>query len=402
MPAVNSTITTANELQPTAESVTSARVRLGSIDSVRGLVIVLMALDHVRDYYSNVHSGLLDPATTTIGIYITRWITHLCAPTFILLAGVSAYLMSTRMPPTELRRFLITRGLWLIFLETTVVVCGWTFAYDYPFGLYLQVIWAIGASMVVLAGVIQLAPMTVGAIGLIMIAGHNLLDGIEPASFGVWAPVWSLLHVRGPLPFGYVSYPLIPWAGVMMLGYALGRSYELDAPSRRSLFTKSAMGAFVIFALLRLSNVYGDPHPWQHQPTLLMTAMSFFDVEKYPPSLLYLLALLSIALLLLAAFDSDRGWVRRLAFLQTFGRVPLFFYVLHLYLAHLSAGLLAWMMGWDTAVLTSSHKTLPAGWGVSLPWVYVAWITVLLLLYPLCRWFGEVKRRRKEWWLSYL
>jgi uncharacterized membrane protein len=401
MQAVDSTISTA-DVRPVAESIATARTRLGSIDSVRGLAIVLMALDHVRDYYSNVHSGLLEPATTTIGIYLTRWITHLCAPTFILLAGVSAYLMSQRLAPSELRRFLITRGLWLVFLEMTVVVFAWTFDYDYSNGLYLQVIWAIGASMVVLAAVIHLAPVTVGAIGLIMIVAHNLLDGIQPASFGVWAPLWNLLHVRGQIPFGYVSYPLIPWAGVMMLGYALGKSYEFDARWRRSMFTKSAAVALMAFALLRLSNIYGDPRPWQHESTSVMTAMSFFNVEKYPPSLLYLLAMLGIALLLLAAFDSDRGWVRRLRFLQTFGRVPLLFYVLHLYLAHLSAGLLAWFLGWDTAVLTSSHKTLPAGWGLSLPWVYVVWIAVLLVLYPLCRWFGEVKRRRREWWLSYL
>lgn len=402
MQAVESTLTTANEPRPIAESIATARVRLGSIDSVRGLVMVLMALDHVRDYYTNVHSGLLDPARTTVGIYLTRWITHLCAPTFILLAGVSAYLMSKRLSPTELRRFLITRGLWLVFLEMTVVVLGWTFSFHYPLGLYLQVIWAIGASMVVLAAVIHLAPATVGAIGLIMIATHNLLDGIDPASFGAWAPLWHLLHVRGPLPFGFVSYPLIPWAGVMMLGFALGKSYELDSSRRRSMLTALGALALMTFALLRSSNLYGDPHPWHHEPTLIMTAMSFFDVEKYPPSLLYLLVLLGLALLLLAAFDSDRGWVRRLSFLQTFGRVPLFFYVLHIYLAHLSAGLLAWALGWDMAVLTSSHRTMPESWGLSLPWVYVAWIAVLLVLYPLCRWFGEVKRRRKEWWWSYL
>ena len=401
MQPADCTMTAANEPQ-VAKSAVAAKVRLGSIDSVRGLVIILMALDHVRDYYSIVHTGLLEPTTTTIGIYVTRWITHLCAPTFILLAGVSAYLMATRMPLPDLRRFLVTRGLWLIFLETTVVVAGWTFAYDYPYGVYLQVIWVIGASMIVLAGLIHLAPATVGTIGLIMVAGHNLLDGIDPASFGAWAPLWNLLHVRGQLPFGVVSYPLIPWVGVMMLGYALGRAYEFDAHRRRSMLARLGTASLMAFALLRLINVYGDPHPWQHQGTAVMTAMSFMNVEKYPPSLLYLLALLGIALLLLAAFESERGWVQRLGFLQTFGRVPLFFYVLHLYLAHLSAGLLAWTMGWDTAVLASSHKTLPDGWGVSLPWVYVAWIAVLLALYPLCRWFGELKRRRNEWWLSYL
>lgn len=402
MQAFESMIAAANDPQPKAESIATARVRLGSIDSVRGLVMVLMALDHVRDYYTNVHSGLLDPSTTTIGIYVTRWITHLCAPTFILLAGVSANLMSKRVTVTELRAFLITRGLWLVLLEMTVVVLGWTFDYHYPLGLHLQVIWAIGASMVVLAAAIHLTPATVGGIGLIMIVAHNLLDSIAPATFGVWAPVWNLLHVRGPVPFGFVSYPLIPWVGVMMLGYGLGQAYELDVRVRRSMLATVGVLALVTFAVLRLTNLYGDPHPWQHERTLLRTAMSFFNVEKYPPSLLYLLALLGIAALLLAAFESDRAWVRRLRFLQTFGRVPLFFYVLHIYLAHLSAGLLALSLGWKTAVLTSSHRTMPEGWGLSLPWVYVAWIAVLLVLYPLCRWFGEVKRRRKEWWWSYL
>ena len=402
MHAVDPTIATATEPKAVATPIATARARLGSIDSVRGFVIVLMALDHVRDYYSNVHSGLLAPATTTIGIYLTRWITHLCAPTFILLAGVSAYLMSKRLTPPELRRFLVTRGLWIIFLEMTVVVFAWTFAYDYPNGLSLQVIWAIGASMVALAAVIHLAPATIGAIGLIMVAGHNLLDGIEPASFGAWAPLWNLLHVRGQVWFGFVSYPLIPWIGVMMLGYALGKSYEYDVRWRRSLFMSIGVAALAAFALLRLNNAYGDPGPWRQGETPLMTAMSFFNVEKYPPSLLYLLVMLGIALLLLAAFESDRGWMKRLSFLQTFGRVPLFFYVLHLFLAHLSAGLLAWYMGWGTAVLTSSYRSLPADWGLSLPWVYVAWLAVLLALYPLCRWFAAVKRRRTDWWLSYL
>ncbi len=402
MHAIEPTISTATNPQAVAKPVATARARLVSIDSVRGLVIALMALDHVRDYFSNVHRGLLDPATTTIGIYVTRWITHLCAPTFILLAGVSAYLMSRHLTSPELRRFLITRGLWIIFLEMTVVLCGWTFAFDYRDGLFLQVMWAIGASMVVLAAVIQLAPATICVLALSMIAGHNLLDGIEPATFGAWAPLWNLLHVRGQVPFGLVSYPLIPWAGVMMLGYALGRAYHFDAQWRRSMFARLGAGALIAFALLRLSNIYGDPRPWHHQDTPVMTAMSFFNVEKYPPSLLYLLAMLGIALLLLAAFESERGWMKRLSFLQTFGRVPLFFYVIHLFLAHLSAGVVAWCMGWKTAVLTNSYKTLPADWGLPLPWVYVAWIAVLLMMYPLCRWFAGVKRRRNDWWLSYL
>jgi len=378
-----------------------AKVRLSSIDTVRGLVMVLMALDHVRDYFSNVHQGLLDPATTTVALYMTRWITHLCAPTFMLLAGVSAYLMTKRSTLSQVSRFLVTRGLWLIALEITLIGYAWTFRFDYPHGIHLQVIWALGVSMISLAAVMRLSPTAIGAIAVGMICTHNLLDGIAPSAFGEWAPLWNLLHVRGVVSFGTIAYPVVPWIGVMMLGYSFGQLYDLNAEERRPWLVKLGLGALIVFALMRLCNVYGDPQPWHTGATTTATLMYFMDVAKYPPSLLYLLATLGVAILLLAAFES-RHSPARLPVLETFGRVPFLFYVLHIALAHLIAGLLSWGTGWGTVILTNRFNYFPDGWGYSLPWVYVAWLGVVVTLYPVCRWFADVKRRRTDWWLSYL
>jgi uncharacterized membrane protein len=390
--------TIANERVLRASVATRARIQ--SIDLVRGLVIMLMALDHVRDYFSDVHFNLTDPTQTTPGLYITRWITHLCAPTFIFLAGVSAYRMSTRMNTSQLSRFLLTRGLWLIVLEITVIVWAWSFNFRYDAGLVLQVMWAIGASMMILAALVYLPIRVIAFISVAMIAGHNLLDPITPASFGSWAPLWKILHVQGRLPTGVLAYPLIPWIGVMSLGYAMGTLYDKEVTHRRKLLCSAGISAIALFVALRLINVYGDPHPWQVQSTIAGTWMSFLAVEKYPPSLLYLLATLGIAWLLLAAAESLHGIVARV--LNNYGRVPLFFYVGHIVVAHLLAGIVAWQMGFGAAVLTHDFKSLPPNWGLPLPLVYGAWFLVLAILYPACRWYGEIKRRRNDWWLSYV
>jgi len=377
------------------------KTRLTSIDTLRGVVMVLMALDHVRDYFSSVHQGLLDPTTTTVGLYITRWITHLCAPTFILLAGVSAYLQTKRLTLSQLSRFLLLRGLWLIVLELTIVAFAWNYNFSFLHSVYLQVIWAIGVSMIALAAAIRLPRAAIAVIAVSMIGAHNLLDGIEPSTFGAWAPLWNLVHVRGQVSFGNIVYPVIPWIGVMMLGYSLGALYDMNAERRRSWLFKLGLGALTAFMVLRLVNVYGDPHPWHSGTTLTATLMYFMDVAKYPPSLLYLLATLGIALLLLAALESRQSWARFPMF-EIFGRVPLFFYVLHIALAHLVAGVLAWSMGWGSVILTSRFNYYPAEWGISLAWVYVAWLCVVITLYPACRWFAGIKRTRTDWWLSYL
>lgn len=378
----------------------AVRVRVDSIDLLRGLVMVLMVLDHVRDFFTEARFDPLDLTQTSAALFTTRWITHFCAPAFILLAGTSAYLISKKRTRPELSRFLLTRGLWLVLLEITLVNFAFSFDLSYQGGVDLQVIWAIGWSMVALAALVYLPVSAVGAIGIVMIFGHNALDGIKPEAFGAWAPLWHVLHVKGAIPHAYVAYPLIPWIGVMAVGYALGAVYGLPEARRRRLLTALGFVAVVGFLALRALNVYGDPQPWSGQGSALFSVLSFMNVQKYPPSLLFLLATLGPALLVLAWSEHARGAIARA--LVTIGRVPLFFYVLHAVLAHLLAGLASLMLGYGTEVLTSRPWELSPGWGFGLPVVYAMWMIVVLALYPACRWFAAIKQRRRDWWLSYL
>jgi uncharacterized membrane protein len=378
-----------------------ACVRVASIDVLRGLVMVLMALDHVRDYFSAARLDALDLTQTSVPLFLTRWITHFCAPTFMMLAGISAYLISKRCTRGELTRFLATRGVWLVVLEVTVVNAAWAFNLNYEHGVFLQVIWAIGVSMIVLAALVHLPPPLITAVAVVMIAGHNLFDGVAPESFGEFAWLWSLLHVQSPIPVGFVAYPLTPWIGVMALGYVLGAVYELDPPRRRRQLFRWGAAALGLFVLLRFLNGYGDPQPWSVQASASHTLLSFLNVEKYPPSLLYLLLTLGAGMLALAALENARGSLA--AMLRTFGRVPLFFYVAHIALAHLAAGLVALTAGLGVSVLTNVFVFAPEGWGFGLPVVYLAWLLVIATLYPACRWYAEVRQRRTDWWLlSYL
>jgi uncharacterized membrane protein len=383
-----------------AATIARASTRLRSIDALRGLVIVLMALDHVRAFFTDVRFDPLDLSQTTTALFVTRWITHLCAPTFVFLAGVSAYLMSRRMSRTELGRFLFSRGAWLIALEFTVVQFGWFFNFRYELGLFMQVIWAIGASMIALAALAHLRIATILALAVAMIAGHHLLDGIDPAQFGAWAPLWHVLHVKGQTPFAFALYPLVPWIGVMALGYCAGTLFELDAPGRRRWLLAAGIGALAAFVALRYSNLYGDPHPWTAQSSATMTLLSSINVSKYPPSLHYVLVTLGIGCLLLTMLESARE--RVLDVLGTFGRVPLFVYILHIYVVHVAAGIAAYLAGHGTQVLGNLFLFLPEGWGYDLPVVYAVWALVMLALYPACRWFARVKATRREWWLAYL
>jgi uncharacterized membrane protein len=377
-----------------------APARVPSIDILRGLVMVLMALDHVRDFFTQVRFDPLDLAQTSAPLFLTRWVTHFCAPTFVLLAGVSAYLMSQRCSRAELSRFLFTRGLWLVVLEVTLMSLVWTFNVRYDHGLFLQVIWAIGVSMMVLALLVHLPMRAITLFSLIVICGHNLLDSIEPQDLGAWAPLWSVLHVFGPIPHAFVAYPLIPWIAVMSLGFCIGSLFELEREQRVHRFMWLGTASLVAFVVLRAPNVYGDPSDWTLQSTTLNTLLSFVSVQKYPPSLHYLLITLGVGLLLLAAFESARGKVSEV--LRTFGRVPLFFYVLHVALAHLAAGIVGYATGFGSALLTADFMQVPQQWGFSLPVVYLVWMLVVATLYPACRWFAAVKRRRSDWWLSYL
>ncbi|HEX4970834.1 MAG TPA: heparan-alpha-glucosaminide N-acetyltransferase domain-containing protein [Steroidobacteraceae bacterium] len=377
-----------------------APARVPSIDILRGLVMVLMALDHVRDFFTQVRFDPLDLAQTSAPLFLTRWVTHFCAPTFVLLAGVSAYLMSQRCSRAELSRFLFTRGLWLVVLEVTLMSLVWTFNVRYDHGLFLQVIWAIGVSMMVLALLVHLPMRAIALFSLIVICGHNLLDSFEPQDLGAWAPLWSVLHVFGPIPHAFVAYPLIPWIAVMSLGFCIGSLFELEREQRVHRFMWLGTASLVAFVVLRAPNVYGDPSDWTLQSTTLNTLLSFVSVQKYPPSLHYLLITLGVGLLLLAAFESARGKVSEV--LRTFGRVPLFFYVLHVALAHLAAGIVGYATGFGSALLTADFMQVPQQWGFSLPVVYLVWMLVVATLYPACRWFAAVKRRRSDWWLSYL
>jgi uncharacterized membrane protein len=381
----------------------TARPRLDSIDLLRGAVMVLMALDHTRDFFGA--SGMNPRDVTDPALFLTRWITHYCAPIFIFLAGLSAYLYGARGRSTgEVSRFLLTRGFWLMLIEFTVVRLGWTFSLDLHFFI-TQVISAIGASMVVLAGLVWLPRWAIAAVGLVMIAGHNLLDGIRAEDLGSAGWIWNFLHQPALLKFGdatvFALYPLVPWVGVMAAGYALGPVFRLDAAVRRRWLLGLGAATTAAFVVLRASNVYGDPAAWSVHETWLATGLSFLNSEKYPPSLLYLTMTLGPGLMLLAAFERARG---RLAdVITTFGRVPFFYYVVHIFLIHAFAiefaraatGNVAWLIG-----VFPPEK--PADYGLSLPGVYVVWLMVVAALYPLCRLFAALKQRRAEWWWSFL
>jgi uncharacterized membrane protein len=382
--------------------------RLDAIDMLRGLVIALMVLDHVRDFF-HVDAFAFDPTDpvrTTPLLYATRWVTHLCAPTFVFLAGVSAYLQGVngKDRPT-LSRFLLTRGLWLVLLEVTIIGFGFNFAF--PF-LFLQVIWAIGISMVMLAGLIWLSRRTVLGIGVLIVAGHGLLGPIDAADlgahFGALGVAWQLALEPGPLPMGFIPYPALPWLGVMCLGYGLGHVFALPAAERRRTVLMLALAAVALFVVVRLLNGYGDPAPWARQDDAVRTLLSFFNVSKYPPSLLYVLITLGVALALMIALESLRGFFARV--LLAYGRTPLFTYVVHIYVVHCAALLVGIAGGWPASAFVDSisnpRQLLSAHWGFGLPVVYVVWLLVLALLYPLARWFSGVKRRRRDWWLGYL
>jgi uncharacterized membrane protein len=392
------------ELDPLAQpALNRAGVpRVDAIDMLRGFVIVVMVLDHVRDFF-HTQAFLFDPTDptrATAALFFTRWITHLCAPTFVFLSGVSAYLQHANgKDRLSLSRYLLTRGLWLVVLEVTVVNFGFNFA---PM-LFLQVIWAIGVGMVILSALVWLSPRAVLIVGAIIVAGHNLLAPIDAANLGAWTPVWRLAMEPGLGP-GFVAYPAIPWLGVMCLGYGLGPIFFAAPARRRQLIAGLGLCAFAAFLLVRAINVYGDPAPWSTQSDFGRTVMSFLNVTKYPPSLSYALATLGVSLLLLPALEGLRGLPARM--LLVFGRTPLFTYVLHIYLVHGAALLVAVATGLPAGIfvnfLADPMRTVNAHWGFGLPVVYLVWALVIVCMYPLSRWFAGVKRRRRDWWLGYL
>jgi uncharacterized membrane protein len=386
------------------EEISAKRVRIESIDIVRGVVMILMAIDHTRDFLgTGINPVNLD--RTTIPLFFTRWITHFCAPTFCLLTGTGAFLAGRRKSAAQLSRFLFTRGLWLIFLE--LVVCrgfGWQFNFDYHVTM-LIVLWSLGWSMIVLSALVYLPPAAITTFGVVMIATHNLLDSVPWTNW-----FWSILHVPNVLfdspRFTVVEvYPLIPWVGVAAAGYGLGQIYDWPSDRRRPFLLRMGFGLTLAFVVLRAINVYGDPLRWSAQKSGAFTVLSFLNTTKYPPSLLFLLMTLGPALLFLWAVDAATPrWLRPALI---FGKVPMFYFLLHVPLIHLIAiavcyaryGQIHWMF--ESPDLNSFPVTFPPGWGYSLPIVYLVWIVVVVTLYPVCRWFAGVRQRHSDTWLSY-
>jgi uncharacterized membrane protein len=388
-----------------SQAVAVTRARIQSIDTVRGVIMVIMALDHTRDFFGFPGDSPTNLAQASAALFFTRWITNMCAPVFFLLTGTGAYLALRKKTKRELSRFLFTRGLWLIFLEQVVMRgFGWQFNFDYHLSM-LVVLWALAWAMIFLSALVYLPTAAVTLIGIVMIAGHNLLDSIRSAN-----PLWSILHspnflVNTPQHVVFVTYPLIPWIGVTAAGYGLGQIYSWPPDRRKAFLLRLGTILTAAFLVLRGINLYGDPARWSHQKSALFTALSFLNTTKYPPSLLFLLMTLGPALVFLWAMDNGTpAWLRPA---HTIGKVPLFYFLLHVPLIHVLAiiicylryGQVHWMF--ESPGLGQFPVTPPPGWGFSLPVVYLVWIFVVIALYPLCVWFAGLKQRRNDAWLSY-
>ena len=383
------------------------KARIESIDLLRGLVIILMALDHVRMYFGqgSLYADPTDLSTTTTLLFLTRWITHFCAPVFIFLAGTSAALYGARHPGTRgLSRYLLTRGLSLIFLELVIVNFGWTFDITFSFH-FIQVIWAIGASMVVLAGLVYLPKPAILAFGLVLVFGHNLLDPIQAEGASLPAVIWYILHQEAFVSFlpdrmVYFHYPLIPLVGLMALGYVTGTLYQpgYDAARRRKWLLWTGMVAMLLFLLLRGFNLYGEPNPWSPQPTAVYSFLSFLNTTKYPMSLHFLLMTMGPALIFLALVEQVRNRVSDI--LLTFGAVSLFFYIIHIYVIHLLAFVALEISGrsWTDYIITAEAwvSQTTADFGFDLWVVYLVWALVIVGMYPLCKWYRAYKKAHPE------
>lgn len=387
-------------------SAPAPRARIESVDVVRGVIMMIMALDHTRDFFGIPGQNPTDISTASAALFFTRWITNICAPVFFLLTGTGAYLSLRRKSPRELSRFLFTRGVWLIFLEIVVLRCfSYQFNFDYRV-TFLIVLWTLGWAMIALSVLARFPTIVATVFGVVLIAGHNLLDSVRSTN-----PIWVILHSPGfvlntPRHVVFAVYPLIPWVGVTAVGFALGQLYAWDADRRRAFLLRLGIALTAAYVLLRYINIYGDPNRWSTQKTALYTVLSFLNVIKYPPSLLFLLMTLGPALVFLWAVDG--GTPRALRPALVIGKVPMFYYVLHFSLIHLLAvatcyaryGTAHWMF--ESPDLAHYPVTPPPGWGYSLPVIYLVWALVVLSMYPLCRWFAALKQRRSDPWLSYL
>lgn len=376
---------------------------------LRGLVMVLMTLDHTRDFFSDAHFRPTDLDKTSVALFLTRWMTHFCAPVFVFLAGTSAYLwVSRRGSSAPISSFLLKRGLLLLLLTCTVEAFAWNFRNDFQ-EIDGGVLWAIAWSMIALSGMVKLPLSWIVTFGGLMIITHNAFDSLKPAELGGFGPWWAVLHTGDDVPLmnGWMInpyYPLIPWIGVMAVGYGFGK--WMSASRWRTPKRLLALGftITIAFVALRYSNLYGDPKPWQVYPDLAFTILSFLNCHKYPPSLLYLLMTLGPAIMVLALFEATAThW---LDFWRVFGRTPLFFYLVHLYLIHLLAILVASVDHGPVSALMGGgiwSAEIPKDYGYGLPFVYMMWVIELLILYALCRGFENLKVSKPQWgWLNYL
>ncbi len=382
--------------------------------------MVIMALDHVRDFLyradlTQAADAALDPTnmkTTYPALFFTRWITHFCAPVFIFLAGTSIYLMGQRLTKNELSIFLLKRGMWLVVLEMTIVTFGWTFNPLFNV-IILQVIWAIGASMILFGLAVQLPYKAILGLGLFIVVGHNLLDFPSIGDTIKGSLVMEFLysanfsfHAFAPNHFYIIVYSFLPWAGVMMLGYSLGKLFEdhVDAAYRRKTLVNLGLMITAAFVIIRFSNLYGDPLPWSSQPRgTVFTVLSFFNLNKYPPSLLFICMTLGPALLMLAWFDKIQN--RFTSIINIYGRVPMLYYVLHFYFIHMIVVVVFFMQGFGAEDIVSPNNPFffkPNALGFNLLGVYIVWIFVVAVLFPLCKKFSAYKSSHRQWWLSYL
>lgn len=381
--------------------------RVESIDLLRGFVMIIMALDHTRDFFTAALFNPLDLVNGNAYYFITRWITHFCAPVFVFFAGTSAFLYGMKCgSKKELSKYLLMRGALLVILELTLVRLGWQFNVNYSYA-WVQVIWVLGIAMIILSGLIYLPLKLTTGFGIIMILFHNLLDGIEAGESGIFRTIWIFLHEGGEIRFGndglfWVVYPLIPWIGVMAAGYGFGKIFLMPAQERNRILIKLGLIITTAFIVLRALNFYGDPHPWIYRDNWFYTFLEFLNTEKYPPSLLFLMMTLGPSFITLVLFEKLIGLPKNI--LLIFGRVPLFFYLLHVPVIHLLAVILALLQGLNPTFLfdNSDPSVWPLDFGYGLFGVYVAWLIVIVIMYPLSDWFCKLKRKRKYKWLSYL
>lgn len=395
----------------------SSKQRIGSIDLIRGAAMILMAIDHVR-VYSGLPAGGPTPA-----IFFTRWITHFCAPAFIFLAGTSIFLYARKHAGVS--RYLLIRGAWLIFLELTFLRVAWTFNFDFSHYEMAGVIWVIGCCMILMAGLVKLPLPVVGTLGIVIIGAHNLMDPhmgklLEGLDANRFSALWKILYVgffAGPIQFGpngpslIVLYSIIPWIGVMAAGYAFGTIVVMEPAQRKKFCLLIGLAAVGLFLVLRGFNLYGDPRPWHagvagHNGAPGMPAwLSFLNTSKYPASLSFLLMTLGPIITLIPLVEGLHGVLA--GWITVFGRVPFFYYMLHIPLIHAMAlAVSEFRLGMVSPWLFTNHPMgnppPPEGYVWSLPLLYLIWGIAIVLLYFVCRWFAALKARRDDWWLRYL